>query len=136
MDSNPYGLLNEAGARFVADAGGNSLIQVMANGATNAVATFPSLPAPPPFSQSEAVPTEVQRGPDGALYVGSLSGVPFLSGNARIYRVVPGQAPTVYIGGLRDDHRVAVCRMAGSMRRVCLGAGLLRRAGEADLRGT
>lgn len=101
VDSNPFGLLNEAGARFVADAGGNSLIQVMANGATSVVATFPSLPAPPPFSQSEAVPTEVQRGPDGALYVSTLSGVPFLSGNARIYRVVPGQAPTVYIDGFK-----------------------------------
>lgn len=65
------------------------------------VATFPSTPAPPPFGQSEAVPTEVKRGPDGALYVSTLSGVPFLAGAAAIYRVVPGQAPQVYTGGFK-----------------------------------
>jgi hypothetical protein len=101
LDSNPFGLLNEAGVRFVTDAGGNSLIQVSANGATSVVATFPTLPAPPPFNQSEAVPTEVQRGPDGALYVSTLSGVPFLPGNAKIYRVVPGEEPTVYLDGFK-----------------------------------
>lgn len=101
QDSNPYGVLNEAGRRFVTDAGGNSLIEVGANGATSVVAVFAPLPAPPPFNQSEAVPTEVQRGPDGALYVSTLSGVPFVAGNAAIYRVVPGQAPVVYAGGFK-----------------------------------
>jgi DNA-binding beta-propeller fold protein YncE len=47
------------------------------------------------------VPTEVARGPDGALYVSTLTGVPFVAGNAAIYRVVPGQAPTVYAGGFK-----------------------------------
>jgi glucose/arabinose dehydrogenase len=101
QDSNPYGVLNEPGHRFITDAGGNSLIEVDADGATSVVAVFASLPAPPPFNQSEAVPTEVQRGPDGALYVSILSGVPFLAGNAAIYRVVPGQAPVVYEGGFK-----------------------------------
>ena len=43
------------------------------------------------------MPTSVSRGPDGALYVSELSGVPFATNAARIYRVVPGAAPTVYL---------------------------------------
>ena len=101
VDSNPYGVLAEPGHRFVTDAGGNSLLEVRANGDVSLVATFPSTPAPPPFGQSESVPTEVKRGPDGALYVSSLTGAPFLAGTAAIYRVVPGQPPTVYAGGFK-----------------------------------
>jgi hypothetical protein len=40
-------------------------------------------------------------GPDGAYYVSELSGVPFTAGAARIYRVVPGEAPTVYLEGFK-----------------------------------
>ena len=40
-------------------------------------------------------------GPDGAYYVGELSGGPFTAGEARIYRVVPGQAPTIYLEGFK-----------------------------------
>jgi hypothetical protein len=101
IDSNPYGLLVEAAHRWVTDAGGNSLLDVGANGAVSVIATFPTTPAPPPFLQSEAVPTEVQRGPDGALYVSTLSGAPFLVGASSIYRVVPGLAPTLYAGGFK-----------------------------------
>jgi hypothetical protein len=101
VDSNPFGLLVESGSRFVADAGGNSLIEIRANGSTSVVATFGPTPAPAPFNSSEAVPTEVERGPDGALYVSKLTGVPFVAGNAAIMRVLPGQAPTVFAGGFK-----------------------------------
>jgi len=111
VDSNPFGVLAEAGTRYVTDAGGNALLQVGTNGEVSLVATFPSTPVPagpfnPPFAQSEAVPTSVTRGPDGALYVSTLSGVPFLPGAARIYRVVPGEAPQVYLTGFTmvTDH--------------------------------
>ncbi|MFN2316046.1 MAG: ScyD/ScyE family protein, partial [Gemmatimonadales bacterium] len=57
--------------------------------------------APAPFMSAEAVPTRVRRGPDGALYVSTLSGVPFMDGSAKIYRVVPGQAPTPYLEGFK-----------------------------------
>jgi hypothetical protein len=99
FDSNPFGLLAEPGKRFVADAGGNSLLQLDANGKGSVVATFPATAAPPPFEQADAVPTEVQRGPDGALYVSTLSGVPFVPGDAKIYRIVPGGTPTVFVDG-------------------------------------
>ena len=105
-DSNPYGVLALPGGRYVADAGGNSLVRVAANGTVSLVATFASLPIvptpPPPASPTaEAVPTEVVVGPDGALYVSVLTGAPFVNGLAKIYRVVPGDVPTVYQDGFR-----------------------------------
>jgi hypothetical protein len=44
----------------------------------------------------------VVRGPDGALYVSELTGFPFPLGGARIYRVAPGSAPTVYATGFTN----------------------------------
>jgi hypothetical protein len=96
LDSNPYGILAEPGRQFVADAGGNSLLEVSANGAVSLVTTFP-----PTAGGSEAVPTEVVRGPDGALYVSQLTGFPFAAGAASIWRVVPGSAPQVYVTGFK-----------------------------------
>jgi hypothetical protein len=74
---------------------------VDANGAISVVATFASVAAPPPFLHAEPVPTEVERGPGGALYVSELTGVPFTAGAAGIYRVVPGAAPTLVAGGFK-----------------------------------
>ncbi len=102
-DSNPYGVLAEPGVQYATDAGGNTLLKVV-NGVVSVVAVFqrravPTGPWPPvPFAQ--AVPTEVRRGPDGALYVSTLTGFPFVPGAARIFRVVEGAAPTVFIDGL------------------------------------
>ncbi len=101
LDSNPYGVHVEGSKTFVVDAGGNSLVEVAANGRISLVATFPATPAPPPWLQAEAVPTRVRRGPDGALYVSTLTGVPFLNGSAKIYRVVPGQAPSAFLEGFK-----------------------------------
>ena len=56
---------------------------------------------PPTPTGSEAVPTEVVRGPDGALYVSQLTGVPFTAGAASIWRLVPGGAPQIYRTGFK-----------------------------------
>lgn len=82
VDSNPYGVLADGNGIWVVDAGGNSLLRTTKSGAVSFVTTFPSTPAPPPFNQSEPVPTKVKRGPDGALYISTLTGVPFLAGSA------------------------------------------------------
>jgi hypothetical protein len=101
VDSNPYGLLAQPGSRVVAEAGGNSLLRVAANGTISTLAVFAARPnltgIGPPFIES--VPTAVAIGPDGAYYVSELTGVPFAAGLANIYRVVPGQAPTVALSG-------------------------------------
>jgi sugar lactone lactonase YvrE len=107
IDSNPYGVtILSNGDRIVADAGGNSIVRYHANGTTSTVAAF-GLLDPAPFAPScqlppeaglppvgtpipaEAVPTSVAQGPDGAIYVGTLSGFPFAEKNARIYRIDP-----------------------------------------------
>ena len=50
----------------------------------------------------EAVPTAVVVGPDGALYVGELTGGPFPVGGASVYRVAPGEEPTAYSSGFTN----------------------------------
>jgi hypothetical protein len=96
LDSNPYGLLAEPGSRVVADAGANALLRVAANGDISTLAVFPSRAQ---GRATDAVPTAVAAGPDGAYYVAELTGVPFAAGAADIYRVVPGHAPTVKWSG-------------------------------------
>jgi sugar lactone lactonase YvrE len=97
VDTNPYGLLVEPGGRLVSDAGANALLEVKPNGEITTLAVFPSRPA----RSTDAVPTAVVRGPDGAYFVSELTGTPFTAGAARIYRVVPGQAPEVYLTGFK-----------------------------------
>lgn len=100
-DSNPYGVLVVAGDRYVTDAGGNDLLHIAANGKVSLVATFSAVPAPAPFNTAEPVPTEVEMGPDGSLYVSLLTGAPFTAGAAGIYKIVPGQAPQIFQGGFK-----------------------------------
>ena len=68
---------------FVADAGANLLARVGAKGAVRTVAYFQV----PKGSPTDAVPTCVAQGPDGALYVGELLGGDFAPGHARVWRV-------------------------------------------------
>jgi hypothetical protein len=95
IDSNPFGALAVPGARVVTDAGGNSLLRIAATGDISTIAVFPSRPG----RSTDAVPTAVEIGPDGAYYISELSGVPFAPGAARIYRVEPGSPPEVYLTG-------------------------------------
>jgi hypothetical protein len=102
VDSNPYGVLALPGRQIVADAGGNSVLEVAANGDVSTLAAFTSRPNPlpigPPFVESVA--TAVAQGPDGALYVSELTGAPFPTGLARIHRIAPDGATSVYAIGL------------------------------------
>jgi sugar lactone lactonase YvrE len=50
----------------------------------------------------ESVPTSVVVGTDGALYVGELTGGPFPVGGASVYRIAPGEEPTVYATGFTN----------------------------------
>src|SRR5439155_19944809 len=106
---------------FIADGGscaavvaaGNDLLWIGPNGKASVLAVFPTqtlkltraigklIGAPPSMTSIsvQSVPSRVALGPDGALYVGELTGAPFAPGSARIWRVVPGQRPTVYAFG-------------------------------------
>jgi sugar lactone lactonase YvrE len=95
VDSNPYGLLEGAGKRIVAEAGGNALLRVHSNGNISTLAIFPSRPQ---GRDTDSVPTSVvfRR---GAFYVGELTGFPFPEGGASVYRVRPGEPPEVFLEG-------------------------------------
>lgn len=103
-DSNPYGLLALPGRTIVADAGGNDLLEVSADGQISVLAVFAPIARPtpgPPFVQ--AVPTTVALGPDGDFYVGVLTGGPFTVGLANIYRVPSnGGTPVVAYSGFTN----------------------------------
>lgn len=93
-DANPYGVLAlEGGVTYVVDAGANTLDRVGADGSVSIIALFPNPPV------SDAVPTCVDRGPDGALYVGQLTGGGNAPGAASVWRVVPGQRPVKWQTG-------------------------------------
>ena len=98
VDSNPFGLLALPGERVLADAGGNSLLQVGANGDISLIAVLPPVPQ---ATDRDPVPTSVVLGPDGAYYVGELTGAPFRDGAASVYRVAPGEAPQVFRSGFK-----------------------------------
>jgi hypothetical protein len=102
VDSNPYGVLALPGRQIVADAGGNSVLEVDANGEISTLAALGARPNPlpigPPFVESVA--TAIAEGPDRALYVSELTGAPFPTGFARIHRIDPDGSASVYATGL------------------------------------
>jgi hypothetical protein len=97
IESNPYGLLEGAGNRLVVDAAGNSLLEVLRGGRIRQRAVFESRPQ---GRTTDSVPTSVAVGPDGAYYVGELTGAnPFAPGQARIWRIAPGRDPELFCSG-------------------------------------
>ncbi len=97
-DSNPYGVLAVAGGAYVADAGTNTLNWVAANGKITILAYFPN------NAFADATPTCITKGPDGALYVGTLAFVDSLGSFLDPHiPFAPHPAATVY----RVDPRAA-----------------------------
>jgi hypothetical protein len=105
IDSNPYGVTSILGRHIVADAGGNDLVKVDRRGNVSTLTTFPmiqgttvpdlSCPPPPGFPPAgvpipaQPVPTSVTVGLDGHIYAGQLTGFPFNTGVANVWRVNP-----------------------------------------------
>ena len=107
IDSNPYAIERIAGGYLVADAGANALLKVTDDGTITTVAVFPPrmVEFPPGSGEMmpmQAVPTSVDVGPDGAAYVGQLTGFPFPVGGANVYRVEEGEEPEVYASGFTN----------------------------------
>lgn len=110
-DSNPVGFIRHGSGYVVADAGGNTLVDVSKRGRTSTLAVFQDqLAFAPPFLElppgtqipSQAVPTSVVKGPGGALYVSQLTGFPFEKGLANIYTVDKRGNVSVYATGLTN----------------------------------
>jgi hypothetical protein len=138
VDSNPYGVLATRKGTYVADAGANALLLVDREGAISTVATFPSRAQ---GRDTDAVPTSVVRG-KGAFYVGELSGFPFAKGAANVYRVIPGEEPTVHLSGFTGIIDLAVGRhgdlfvLEGATETGLEGPGRLTRVAEDGTRTT
>lgn len=103
--SNPYHLKAVSGSEvLVADAAGNSLLSVNKNGNIDWVAVFtppvddqgnyrffrPAIANPEIDCFVQPVPTSVDIGPDGAIYVGELTGIPAVPGWSRVWRIKKG----------------------------------------------
>ena len=82
---NPNSVIPGRTGMIVSDAGANDLLLVKRSGKIKVLATFPNRTVG--TDNFDEVPTSVQRGPDGALYVGQLTGFPFIPGAANVYRV-------------------------------------------------
>jgi hypothetical protein len=134
-DSDPYDVVAYRGGWVVADAGANDLLYVSATGRVSMLARFPAadeqLPAgvlgnPTEITvKAQAVPTSVAIGPDGALYVGMLRGVPSDPGDAEIYRVVPGHKPVIWARGLTSVTAIAFDRQGRLLATEFNTGGLL-----------
>ncbi|MEJ2855925.1 MULTISPECIES: ScyD/ScyE family protein [unclassified Saccharothrix] len=105
VDSNPNSVYALKGSMIVVDAGGNSLLRVSPNGHVSTLAVFPSRTIN--GAEVQSVPTSVVRGPDGAYYVGELTGFPFPQGQARVHRVLPSGHSEVFAEGFTNIIDVA-----------------------------
>ena len=107
--SNPWGITTGEFGTLIANAdgtpvtgsdfGGNDVLQLNHGKLTQLVA-FPQREfGGNPDQIVNSAPSTVVQGPDGAFYVGELTSYPYYAGAAQVWRVVPGQAPTVFASG-------------------------------------
>ncbi len=125
VGSNPLGFVIDGNKLVAVDAGANNLLSVNTDGRNlQAIVAFPqdilTNPVFPPSgtpsnepaqvpSQGEevrspqfatqAVPSSVAKGPDGAYYVSQFTGFPFPEDGAKIYRVGADGTSTVFADG-------------------------------------
>ncbi len=121
--ANPSSTTSSAGSTGAAPGGGGSGGSSV--GVSTSGVTLPTLP--PQYStgnlgfftrNTEAVPTSITVGPDGALYVGELTGIPYPDGYASVIRIAnptittgfdgttPSGVPQVYASGFSQIQSV------------------------------
>jgi len=101
-DSDPFDVVRYRGGFAITDAAANDVLWLGHRGHLSILTRLPTIPTP--FHgitiNAQAVPTSLAVGPDGALYVGTLRGVPSLPGGSQIYRVEANGKMRVYASGL------------------------------------
>ncbi|BAZ16440.1 hypothetical protein NIES4071_83170 [Calothrix sp. NIES-4071] len=102
VGSNPYSFTIEGDTAYIANANRNEVLSVKLDGSNlKTFVEFPdqTLTTPTQEVKYQAVPTGVAIGPDKALYVSQLTGVPIPEGKANIFRVDSDGKATVYADG-------------------------------------
>jgi hypothetical protein len=116
IDSDPYAFTAYRGGFAVVDAAANDLLWISPRGKISVLAVFPTQTVQltrtiareigaPPSQRSisvQSVPSSVTVGPDGALYVGELTGRPYQPGTAHIWRIVPARKISLYASGFTN----------------------------------
>jgi hypothetical protein len=136
IDTHPFATLPTRNGVYVADAGGNAILRVRYDGSVSTVAVLPAL-APSAITAdvataqrlprcavgstfiAEPVPTDVELGPDGWLYVTSLPGGPedaSLGARGAVLKVNPwnGRIETVARGFVGATN-LAVSQRSGNV---------------------
>lgn len=128
VDSHPYATIQAKGRTFIADAAGNDILKYGKSGNLSTVAVLPPQPVVITAAAAEAnelpdcvvgltfiaepVPTDVEKGADGNLYVTTLPGGPedpSLGSRAAVYRIDPSTGKTKKVAsGLLSATGVAV----------------------------
>ena len=127
-ETHPYATATANGITYVADAGANAIFGIAPTGAFSTVAALKPVKVKitRPMAEAaglpscvvgrkyalEAVPTDIEVGPDGKLYVTSLPGGPedgSLGANGRVLKINPATGRTrTLAGGLLSPTGVAV----------------------------
>jgi hypothetical protein len=113
VESHPYATAMKGGTTYVADAAGNDILSVSPKGKVTALAVLPPVPvvvtaeiataagvpacAVGKTYHFEPVPTDVEVGPDGKLYVSTLTGGPedgSTGAQSKVYRIHPRSGAT------------------------------------------
>ena len=107
-ESDPYGIAaGPDGNLWVTEAGANDVFKIdPATGKLTLVAVFPGMFSPIPNPNrngqmtTDPVPTGIDVGRDGNIYVGFLTGSPFLPGTSKIVKITPEGKVSNYATGL------------------------------------
>ena len=130
VETHPYATLMAGGTTYVADAAANAIFAIPRRGKVTTVAVLPPVPAVITAEVAtqfgfpecvvgkpyyfEAVPTDVERGPGGQLYVSTLPGGPedgSLGALAAIFKVNPKSGKVTKVaGGLISATGLAVAK--------------------------
>ncbi|HEV3309254.1 MAG TPA: ScyD/ScyE family protein [Chloroflexota bacterium] len=92
-DANPYALLVKPHITYVVDAASNTLDSVTPDGTVSVLGHVPNPP------KGDAVPTCIDQGKDGTIYIGQLTSAGNKAGVANIYRWTPKTGFKVWLSG-------------------------------------
>ena len=115
-DSNPASVARVGSHYLVADAGGNTVLDVNRRGRVRTIAAFPDTMVQAPGAPEgtlmpmQFVPTSAVVGPHHAYFVSQLTGFPFPEGGSTIWRLRRGHAPVAYATGLTNVTDLAFAR--------------------------